>query len=165
MSATVDWLHEFDREPEMRFRVKEVIWIEPENSVDVALLRIAGASENDEPPPPVIPLLTTGLPQGSWVSVIGYPARSPFNNPADQQRIFDGIYDVKRLAPGKITAVSNQQGLLNHDATTLGGNSGSAVIDLESGRVAALHFSGIEGENNFAVQAARLAEIIVERAA
>jgi V8-like Glu-specific endopeptidase len=29
-----------------------------------------------------------------------------------------------------------------HDASTLGGNSGSAVIDLETNQVIALHFGG-----------------------
>ena len=38
---------------------------------------------------------------GSWVAVIGYPALDSRNDEADQQRIFDGIYNVKRLAPAR----------------------------------------------------------------
>jgi endonuclease G len=51
---------------------------------------------------------------------------------------------------------------LDHDATTLGGNSGSVVIDLTSGKAAALHFGGIEGERNQAVQAPRVQQILAE---
>ncbi|MEM8795848.1 MAG: DNA/RNA non-specific endonuclease, partial [Pseudomonadota bacterium] len=43
-----------------------------------------------------------------------------------------------------------------HDASTLGGNSGSAVIDLETGHVVALHFAGIARRENYAVPASEL---------
>ena len=39
VSAVVDWRHEHQQPEESRFRVEEVIWIEPPGSVDVALLR------------------------------------------------------------------------------------------------------------------------------
>jgi V8-like Glu-specific endopeptidase len=165
IAATLDWCHEFDRIEESRFRVREVIWIEPDDSVDVALLRIADLGENDEEQPPPLQLLTEpDLRVSMWVSVIGYPGRSPYNSLVDQQRIFDGIFEVKRLAPGKITSLNDAQGILDHDATTLGGNSGSAVVDLDSGRVVALHFGGVEGQSNHAVQAPRLAAIVTEHA-
>jgi endonuclease G len=54
--------------------------------------------------------------------------------------------------------------LLHHDATTLGGNSGSVVFDLESGKAIGLHFGGIEGSRNEAVQSAQLREIIAQHA-
>jgi S1-C subfamily serine protease len=164
VAATLDWHHEFERITESRFRVREVLWMEPRNSVDVALLRIADHGENDEEQPPPLPLLNeSGLRLGMWVSVLGYPGRSPFYNAEAQQRIFDGIYEVKRLAPGKVTSLNAAHGLLDHDATTLGGSSGSAVVDLESGKVAAIHFGGLEGQSNRAVQAPRLAEILKTR--
>ena len=40
---------------------------------------------------------------------------------------------------------------MTHDASTLGGNSGSAVIDVESGEVIALHFVGADLRANYAV--------------
>lgn len=164
VAATLDWFHEFDGTVESRFPVREVLWIEPSNSVDVALLRIDRGENAEEQPPPLTLLDEADLHVGMWVSVIGYPARSPWNSQSDQQRIFDGIYEVKRLAPGKVTATNSAQGLLDHDATTLGGNSGSAVVELESGKVAAIHFGGVEGKSNHAVQAPRLAEIVQTRA-
>lgn len=163
--ATLDWYHEYGRPDESRFRVDEILWIEPDESFDVALLSIVDEGEDGEAPPEVLDLLDEdlGADVGRWVGVIGYPAQSPYNDMEDQQRIFDGIYDVKRLAPGQITSLADN-GLLEHDATTLGGNSGSAVIDLESGKVAGIHFGGLEGKENYAVQAPRLAAIVRDHA-
>jgi endonuclease G len=166
IGATLDWKREHARPDESRFRVKEILWIEPEESFDVALLKIVDEGEDGEHPPAVVELLTEadfkdGV--GRWIGVIGYPARDSRNDLDDQHRIFDGIYNVKRLAPGQITSV-RPDGLIEHDATTLGGNSGSVVLDLEKGKAIGIHFGGIEGEGNFAVQAPRLAKIIEEHA-
>jgi endonuclease G len=165
VAATVDWCHEFERGAESRFGVAEVLWIEPETSVDVGLLRIRPTSETGAGVPAPIELMTRqeieATPQGAWLAVIGYPAFDSRNNTADQQRIFDGVFNVKRLAPGQITFFGPS--VLHHDATTLGGNSGSVVMDLESGKALALHFGGIEGSRNEAVQAPRVREIIEER--
>jgi endonuclease G len=164
--ATMDWFHEHERPGEARFRVKKILWIEPDEGFDVALLGISDLGEEDEEQPQVIDLLDEEEMEkanGLWVGVIGYPARDSRNDFADQQRIFDGIYNVKRLAPGKVTAVRDD-GLLEHDATTLGGNSGSVVIELDSGKAAAIHFGGIEGSDNFGVQAPRIAQIVADHA-
>jgi endonuclease G len=168
VSASVDWRHEYRQADESRFRVEEVIWIEPPGSVDVALLRISQQGESGEAAPPVIDLVpreefdNAGV--GAWIAVIGYPARDSRNDAADQQRIFDGIYNVKRLAPGQVTAVVAED-LVHHDATTLGGNSGSVVVDLASGKALALHFGGIEGDRNEAVQAPVVRRILDDRLA
>jgi hypothetical protein len=69
------------------------------------------------------------------------------------------VYNAKRLAPGQITAVAGTD-ILYHDATTLGGNSGSVLVDLESGKAMALHFGGIEGQRNQAVQAPRVRQVL-----
>jgi endonuclease G len=162
----MDWFHEHERPGESRFRVKEILWIEPDEGFDVALLRISDLGEEDEDQPSVIELFGEEEMEGAnglWVGVIGYPARDSRNDFADQQRIFDGIYNVKRLAPGKVTAVRGD-GLIEHDATTLGGNSGSVVIELASGKAAAIHFGGIEGDDNFGVQAPRIAQIVADHA-
>ena len=167
--ATLDWYREHLQPEESRFRVHAVAWIEPDDSLfDVALLRIADTGEEGQPPPPVIGLLTdedlTGADVGRWIGVIGYPAAdSRGGSMADRQRIFDGIYGCKRLAAGRLTALT-PDGLVCHDATTLGGNSGSALIDLTTGKAAALHFSGTAGVNNHAVQATVVDRLIREHA-
>ncbi|MFZ1208911.1 MAG: DNA/RNA non-specific endonuclease, partial [Pseudolabrys sp.] len=91
------------------------------------------------------------------VVVIGYPARDERNDVALQDRVFNRTYNVKRLQPGviraraKIQSFENTVNALTHDASTLGGNSGSAVIEVESGEVVALHFAGEYLKANYAV--------------
>jgi hypothetical protein len=51
------------------------------------------------------------------------PAYSIYNDAQDRQRIFDGVFDIKRLQPGLITA-KDMDGVVKHGPTTLGGNSG-----------------------------------------
>jgi V8-like Glu-specific endopeptidase len=45
-----------------------------------------------------------------------------------------------------------------HDASTLGGNSGSCVVDLDSNQVIGLHFAGRYMQYNEAVALWRLAD-------
>src|SRR5262249_34036669 len=52
------------------------------------------------------------------------------------------------------------EGSSRHDCTTLGGNSGSVVLDLASGEAVGLHFAGLYQETNYAVQASLLAEYV-----
>jgi hypothetical protein len=162
--AILDWHREYLQPEESRFRVTEVVWIEPDESrFDVALLRIAGTGEEGQPQPAVIELMGEAEPAdvGQWIGVIGFPANDSRANPADRQRIFDGIYDHKRLAAGRVNAVE-PDGLVHHDATTLGGNSGSAVIDLATGKAMALHFDGLAGERNRAVRAPVIQALVRE---
>lgn len=162
VKPSLDWYREYQRPRESVVGVDQVIWKSADTEPDVALLHIASADADGVPSPPPIPLMSAAeiaASVGSWAAVIGYPARSPFNDAADQQRIFDGIYDVKRLAPGTVMSVS-PDGLFRHDGTTLGGNSGSVVLDLASGKAIGLHFGGIEGDRNEAVQATVLAELV-----
>ena len=91
------------------------------------------------------------------VVVIGYPARDERNDVALQDRIFNRTYNVKRLQPGvirtraKVQSFENSVNALTHDASTLGGNSGSAVIEVDTGEVVALHFAGEYLKANYAV--------------
>ena len=161
--ASLDWVREFERPQESVVQVEEVLWIEPDGSFDVALLRTRPMGDDGQALPRVIGLMTQQELDSAgvedWVCVVGYPAYDSRNSAQDQQRLFDGIYNVKRLAPGQVMSLG-ADGLLNHDATTLGGNSGSAVISMRTGKAAALHFGGIEGDRNQAVQSPRLAEIV-----
>ena len=86
------------------------------------------------------------------VYVVGYPAwDGRRNDPEAMRRIFAGIYDVKRLQPGTIRTRLVLGSTFEHDASTLGGNSGSCVVDLETGKVLGLHFAGLYREYNKAV--------------
>ena len=97
------------------------------------------------------------------VVVIGYPARDERNDSALQDHIFNKVYNVKRLQPGviraraKVQSFENTVNALTHDASTLGGNSGSAVIEVDTGEVVALHFAGEYLKANYAVPMYELA--------
>ncbi|MCY2962211.1 MAG: DNA/RNA non-specific endonuclease, partial [Planctomycetota bacterium] len=78
-------------------------------------------------------------------------------------RIFEKVYNVKRLHPGllrtreRINSFGNSVNALTHDSSTLGGNSGSAVLDVKTGQIVGLHFAGIYLKSNYAVPAWELA--------
>src|SRR5262249_24272368 len=78
------------------------------------------------------------------IVAIGYPARDDRNDLALQDRIFHSTYNVKRLQPGtirprvQVRSFENLVSAISHDASTLGGNSGSAIIDVNSNEVVAL---------------------------
>ena len=97
------------------------------------------------------------------VMVIGYPARDERQDLALQDSIFQGIYHVKRLQPGKVRPSSQIRSydhivtVLVHDASTLGGNAGSPVIDVATGDVLGLHFAGEYLKGKYAVPMSELA--------
>ncbi|MEO1233254.1 MAG: serine protease [Myxococcota bacterium] len=166
--ASLDTVREHGSGRESVFRVQDILWLEPSlgGHHDVAFLRIRPEGEDDQPPPSPLQLIEDAafeaLEPSRWVSIIGYPAFSIYNNSQDQQRIFDGIFDVKRLQPGQLSAqMTNDE--LNHDATTLGGNSGSVVLDLEAENVIGLHFGGLEGQTNSAVPAPVIRRLLQEK--
>ena len=66
-------------------------------------------------------------------------------------QIFANVFNVKRLQPGEIRTVFDQRHILEHDCSTLGGNSGSCVVDLETKQVVGLHYGGRYLEGNYAV--------------
>ena len=140
-------------------RVREIVMIHP--FWDMALLRVESL------PPGVTPLALSILsPEelaGREIAVVGYPARDDRNDLALQDRIFERTYHVKRLHPGKIRvrekirSFENSVSAVTHDSSTLGGNSGSAIIDVLTGEIVGLHFAGIYLKANYAVPTYELA--------
>lgn len=151
MAANVDYLAEHDRTEARKFRVSRVRWVwhGPGPTSDLALLDVEG----DDLPPPIT-LSEDECRVDQFVAAIGYPARDSRNEDAAMARIFDNIYGVKRCAPGQITELSSRR--MEHDCSTLGGNSGSAIIDLETGKAVGLHFGGSFKKTNYAVPAAAI---------
>lgn len=97
------------------------------------------------------------------IVAVGYPAKDWRSAIDVQDRIFGGKYNVKRLQPGtvraraKVKSFENVVNAMTHDASTLGGNSGSAIVDVETGQVLALHFAGEYLKANYAVPMYELA--------
>ena len=136
-----------------------VLWMSEnlESQPDVAFLRVNRVSRGTPMPPP-IPLSASASP-GEIAITIGYPARDP--DVPDQElvrQVFGDVYDKKRLAPGEILKVTDSE--IEHDCSTLGGNSGSAVVSLATGEALGLHFAGLYMEANYAVPAPKLRDLL-----
>jgi endonuclease G, mitochondrial len=156
--AEIDFLRERDSADTKLFRIARVIMVHP--YWDMALLATEGLAS--------IPALRLAVAepddlQQQEVAVIGYPALDPRNDAELQNRIFRGLFNVKRMQPGKLRARADVESFrhmvsaLTHDSSTLGGNSGSAVVHIATGMVVALHFAGIYLKANYAVPTLELA--------
>ena len=158
--ARVDFLREYQRATTSQATVEEIIYIEERSELrpDFALVRLSKASALPQP----IELDATQVKFHDDVAVIGYPAEDPRNDAFAMRDIFKGVYNVKRLSPGWISGVRQDGKLLEHDCTTLGGNSGSVVLNLATGKACGLHFSGSYRDRNFAVTSAWLKARISE---
>lgn len=154
--ATISFASDGVGSPNESAVVTQVRYIAPAGAdvPDIAILEVAGAV-----PRPIE--LGDDANVADWVGVIGYPARDSRNGADAQDRIFGSTYGVKRFAPGKVMqGPANTPFILAHDASTLGGNSGSAVVDLRSGKAVGLHFAGRQLVSNYAVKASKIKEIL-----
>lgn len=139
--------------------VRRVVMIHP--YWDMAILEVEGLPPDRKP----LKLSVANVfdLDGREIAVIGYPAFDPRNDATEQDNLFDRTYGVKRLQPGQLHGRANTESFgkivsaAAHDCSTLGGNSGSEVVDLATGEVVALHFGGRYQEKNFAVPTFELA--------
>lgn len=162
-NTTIDFSPAAD-DPELRFAISEVIFAGPQpilglpidyRKLDLALLRVERTNAAGKSLPPIAPLVAAaGLSlQARNLFVIGYPA-APTYLPRDEKgsirrdvverlrEIFGLKYGRKYFSPGVVQA-SGAGWVFDHDATTLGGNSGSMVGNLgDRLEVIGLHFAG-----------------------
>jgi hypothetical protein len=150
MRARIDFREEHGEMRSSEFRIKGLIGIH--GRYDMALFRLEPADGLPEPLPlSGEPAPVEQLP-GRNLYVVGYPAwDGRRNDPEPMQRLFSNIYNVKRLQPGTFMRYLTGQNLFTHDCSTLGGNSGSPVMDLDSHRIIGLHFGGRYQQANNAV--------------
>jgi len=157
IAAGVDFLQEIDNQDTLLFSLVKPVHIESEPGPDLALFEVELTSGDERLTLPIELAATPFAAQ--HVATIGYPAYDSRIPELDlMKRIFDGIYDKKRLAPGAVTRVQDIN--LLHNCTTLGGNSGSVVLDLNSGQALGLHFSGSFLKTNYAVRSDIVRKII-----
>lgn len=162
IETTVNWKREMDSPESEASPVDCILFIESRQVADIAFLRIRRTSDGARQDR--VLLADTDAPAGTQVAVIGYPARAGSDIIQDQrwmEQVFGGKYDVKRAAPGVV--MPNSRGWATHDCTTLGGNSGSAVIDLKTGKAVALHFAGAYMVENYAVPASTIRKYLGQR--
>ncbi len=158
---TVDFADNPDADPPVEFAIEAVLGIH--ERLDLALLRLASDGGGAAKPKPLTVMSEAPDPfENRQVYVVGYPAPDPRNDPVVMRQIFGDIYFVKRLEPGALLASSagpviaeapcsaqtQAADVIYHDASTLGGNSGSCVIDLETNQVLGLHFAGLYTKYN-----------------
>lgn len=171
IKARIDFAEEYQRTSESEFAIREILHIEDEvaGRPDMALLRVAPRDMDDEIDLPApIPLSDEDAEPDQVVGAVGYAAWDGDRNERElMDDIFQMIYEVKRLHPGEIMGV--QDHFVNHDCSTLGGNSGSAILDFATGRAVALHYAGRFEDQNYAVRAStlrtRLEELDIDIAA
>lgn len=155
-------LQEYNRPYQEEIGIERVLYIADDGpgSPDIAILKL---DREDRLAP--IPL-DSGFDYsdaGRFVAAIGYPAYD-YRNPAYAlTQVFGSVYDVKRLSPGTVSKAGDLQRFI-HDCSTLGGSSGSVVIDVESGHAVGLHFGGTFQAGNHAVKPAALLEAIAKTA-
>ncbi len=156
MKARIDYSEEYGSNRPAEFSFTDVIGVH--DSQDLALFRVSRKGKKGTKAPEPLPIARKPtLAVGRNVFVVGFPAWDGHRNEPEPMRdIFKDIFNVKRLQPGEMRRVSKARGLFEHDCSTLGGNSGSCVIDLATQRVTGLHFSGRYLEANYAVLLAKL---------
>ncbi len=152
--SRIDFKEEYKQNSVFEASFEKVLFIEELGGTkpDMAVLQL----EKHGRLPAPIPLSTRKRASGEFVAVIGYPARDDRNDFDAMVKVFGDIYEVKRLAPGTITGFNDSDFIFTHDCSTLGGNSGSAVIDIATGEAIGLHFGGRFQRSNFAVKAETL---------
>jgi endonuclease G len=151
--ARIDFKEEYGSQDALEAQVINVLFIAGPRDPDIALLEAEGDVLVDMTP---IELDSKDPVKELDVGVVGYPAYDSRNDPDDVARYFGDIFDVKRFAFGEINSVSKDNPEFSHDATTLGGNSGSCVFDLNSGKAVGLHFAGDYRVGNYAVPGAEI---------
>jgi V8-like Glu-specific endopeptidase len=151
LGANLNFHAELGSEAPLTFKVLSIVGIHENH--DLAVLRVEQVSGPDALPDPLpVARQAPATLKGTKVYVIGYPAwDGRRNDPEPMKRIFADIYNVKRLQPGEVSGEALATFEFHHDCSTLGGNSGSPVLDLETHRVLGLHFGGRFLERNHAV--------------
>lgn len=145
---------DFDRELEggsRTARLVEPIWVSTIKEIDLALFRIEG----DAIPKPLY-MQTTPPPsvEDRIVFAIGYPfCDNAGTTPTEvMAAVFREALGIKRVQPGKLRGIDPlDERHVRHDCSTLGGSSGSCIIDYATGLVCGLHYRGTYTKSNLAV--------------
>src|SRR5262245_15889414 len=158
VSADIDFLEEENRLDSAEHPITSILWMASPDQPDIAFLEVSQASGLKLPDPVD---LTDEIAPDQIIVAIGYPARDP--SIRDQQKVIaifgPDVYDKKRLSPGKIMSVDGDR--IKHDFSTLGGNSGSLLLELKTGRAVGIHRAGLLDDSaNLGVTAARVRELL-----
>jgi len=159
VSSRVDFLEEEGNPKSEEHPITSILWVAPSGEADVAFFRVSRAAGGASLPRK-IELADQHDPEDP-IGAIGYPGRD--DSIADQAKVIrifgDDVYEKKRFAPGLTTGLKGT--LLKHDCSTLGGNSGSVLLNLKTGKAVGLHRAGlIDDSANLAVPAFHLRKLL-----
>ena len=157
-----------------RFQITELVYVADEPLLDVAFLR--ATSETSALPESLVIDWSKEGPgreitrpngekffQGRQIYVVGHPYRQGH---AELVSSVFGVADgLKRCSPGRVTRMDDPNPRLEHDCSTLGGNSGSCVFASDTHEVIGVHVGGVDvndntakGSTNLALALSRLSE-------
>jgi S1-C subfamily serine protease len=119
-------------------------------TLDLALLEIDPVTLGDDRT--TLQIAEEEAQGGDAIVALGYPQQDSLRNPMFISAIFGNRFGVKRVAPGEV--VEAVPGAFQHDCSTLGGNSGSPVVSIATGRVVGVHCAGKFMYRNESVPAA-----------
>jgi pimeloyl-ACP methyl ester carboxylesterase len=150
---------------DFKFRIVKPLLIHPH--WDAAFFQVEPPEGSKLPPPLKLKTSSSAFDGGEiqHIFVVGYPMFDQRNDVNEQMNIFRRIFGRKRLMPGYLNGYRDVRTKWNallhatkHDASTLGGNSGSAIINLLTGEVLSLHFAGEYLVSNYGVPTWELAK-------
>ncbi|HST23580.1 MAG TPA: serine protease [Blastocatellia bacterium] len=137
-----------------RFEIAEVAYCAKEEYVDIAAIRVSSGA-GALPRSLAVNWDKSALGreragagaepsqfQGSDIYVIGHPYRRHSSEPV--ATVFGVADGYKRWSPGVVVQMDDEKTVLEHDCSTLGGNSGSCVLTAESHDVIGIHIGGLE---------------------
>jgi endonuclease G, mitochondrial len=164
LEAVIDFKEEYQTNGsntnQFEVHVEKIIYL-PDASKDFPDLALLKIKKSNALPAP-IPFIKDKLTNDQLIGVVGYPLQDPRGvvDKEMERRIFGEVFGVKRYAPGQIIQVPDKNHwYFLHDCSTLGGNSGSLVQDMETGCAIGIHFAGTLLEANYAVKGQNLLDI------
>ncbi len=142
--------------PSLRYPVVDIPFVAAESDpIDVGVIRIAPpAAVAASAPNPLT--LANALFDSDQLYVIGHPGKMD-KIPQEVLAVFGTPDERKRVSFGELMdPLANAAHIILHDASTIGGYSGGAVLGFRSQEVAALHFFGDPISGNRAISAPAL---------
>ena len=150
IKVSIDFNVELGSTLKREYKISNILGVHPE--LDLALLEVDVARKPSLPTPLPISSDRKLWKKGRDVYIVGFPAADPGrNDPIVMSRIYNDIYEVKRLQPGAVRHGYLSKRYFDHDCSTLGGNSGSCVVHLKTNFVVGLHYQGRYQKANQAI--------------
>lgn len=157
MDCRIDFSDQPNDADGIRIPADGIVFLSKEDRPDIALMRL---SEDVRARFRPLELRQESLLKDDHVAAIGFPEHDERARTEDIRRVFGDVFGCKRFAPGFVKSVGEDT--IVHLCSTLGGNSGSPIIELGSGQVAGIHFGGYFDRENYAEPASAIRAIVAE---